>query len=135
MRRNVRAAPANPLLQPLPCEGQIDWNAAAPLTLTVLPAGHEPGLYEIIQTFIPVVGATSGTLTTTTGWDQPRFGATTLVLNLGNLTAGSAPGALRLIDSSGVSPITVLCTPVSIVGSPSIAVACTARLVAFPVEV
>ena len=132
---NVRANPFNPILQPLPSEGLINWNAGAPLTLEVLPAGHEPGLYQFIQTFTLITPASSGTLTTTTSWDQPRFGATTLVLALGNLTSGSLPGALRVIDSSGVSAISMLLTPAAIVGSPVIAVACAARLVAFPVEV
>lgn len=102
-----------------PAEGRGAYTLSAPLVLTLLPAGHAPGVYEITTTQFFTTAGSSGTLNYTLGWDQPNFGAATLNVGNANTNAtGVASTTQRSVASSGAAALTATFTPNSIVGSP-----------------
>lgn len=131
---SARAAPSDRLVQPLEALGQYTWDMTAPLVLTLEPTGHEPGLYEVGQTFFLRTTPATVSLIGTFGWNQPNFGPTTLAINYGSITPNPSVGALRVIDSSGLGPITVTLTPSGLSGVAALEVACFAHRAAFPVS-
>lgn len=110
--------------------GRKQYDLAAPLVLTLLPAGHPPGQYMMTCTqFVTTAGA-SGTLGYSLGWDQPNFGAATLNIGNANINAtGLASTTQRSVESTGVSALTATFTPNSPVGSPKMHVNVSAMLV------
>lgn len=131
--RAGRAAPSNRLIQPLEAIGQYTWDMTSPLVLTLQPTGHAPGLYEVAQTFFLRTTPATVTLVGTFDWNHPSFGATSLAINYGSITPNPSVGALRVLESSGLGPITVTLTPGGLSGVAALEIACFAFLVAFPV--
>jgi hypothetical protein len=118
---NVRSAPSGPLILPVDDVGTVNWDGIAPITLTLMPAGHYPGLYRLVFSQYVRVAAAAGTQTQVISWNQPRFGATTLSIAIAPLTSIVWQGiAYRIIESSGIDPITLTYTAAGLSGTPSV---------------
>ncbi len=102
-----------------PSASNPTWNAGGALVLTLLPAGHEPGLYLTSLSAFVLTAAAAGTVTIVFGFNQKGFGATTLSIGSANLTAtvviASTP---RIFNSDGTAALTATLTPAGVTGSP-----------------
>jgi hypothetical protein len=111
-------------------KSNLGWNAAAPVTLTLLLANHHPkGLYLVTAEFIKRTSATTGTATRTIDWSAPTIGALTKTTTGFDLAASGATlqGETPLvIESDGTADISVTFTPATVTGSPVIDVYATA---------
>lgn len=101
------------------------------LTLTLMPAGHAPGLYLIGFDLIVRTVSNTGTLARTYTYDAPTLGAAT-VTSPATITATAGPGraaggtasnttlifATQLVRSTGTSAIALVVTPSTITGTP-----------------
>lgn len=128
----LRRSASGKYAAPLRGAGIVGWNAAAPLVITLQPTGHPAGVYIVgVEVFVRVV-ATGGNLNNTLlGWNQPRLGTTSQVLNPTAPTAlGNRLTIYRTCPSSGLGPITYTLTPAGITGSPVIDIGAYALLVA-----
>ncbi len=116
---------------------QIGWTAAAPLVLTVLPAGHGPGTYELIMAVIVRVAAGAGNITRSFGYSAPTFGATSIAqFGSTNInTTGHTPASFNVLgaESDGTAAITLTLVPAGVTGSPVLDVYATASLIAPPI--
>lgn len=104
---------------PAPLASHIGWDtAAASNTLTLQPAGHTPGLYEIM--FVLVVRtAQVTTLNATATWTAPTFGAENKQISssvqtnvgtgtaFGNTNTTTLPHRAAPIVSTGATAITL----------------------------
>lgn|SRR5512139_2778892 len=108
--------------------GLRGYTFAAPLVVTVLPAGHQPGFYMInISVFLTTAGAGGNINGTQLAWNEQGFGAASLTFGNVSLTAtGLIFDLNRKFQSSGLGPITYTITPASVSGSPVGNVACIA---------
>lgn len=108
----------------------VSYDAGSVLTLIALPAGHIPGLYNIVLSiFTRVFGA--GNLNVTLTWDQPNFGPTSL--NIGTASVASTRifnTTSRPAQSSGLAPIALVLTPSAITVNPTIDTMIGAELIA-----
>jgi hypothetical protein len=121
-------------LQPAPIVSQIGW---APATgglsnvLTLLAAGHPPGIYEIgWVAIVRTLAATGNVLTNTVTWSSPGFGAESKgglaagswIAALGTVAAGAgnASGTARqlAIHSDGSAAITLQYSAGALTGNP-----------------
>lgn len=108
-----------------------NWVADALLTLTLLPAGHRTGIYEISLTAFVKAAASAGSVNVVLGWDQTGFGAATFNIGTSVITTlgGSLLSAPRTINSSGRSAITLALNPIGVTGSPLLEILCAAALI------
>lgn len=61
---------------------QIGWDANSPSNLlTLLPAGHEPGMYEVSFVLVVRTGSGGTTSTAVATWASPTFGAESKTLS------------------------------------------------------
>lgn len=123
-----------PYWQKLTSRGKVkslSYTAAAPLTLTPLPAGHQPGTYIVCLSYVLRAVGTAGTLVRSTTWTDPLAGAVTLSSGTSNLTgANNTPFSLAIaVESSGGGPISFVLTPAGVTGSPSLDVYVAAMMV------
>lgn len=131
----TRAGGSGQVLRPESSQGTPSWNALAPLVLTLEAAAHEPGLYQIALSSYLTAFAAAGTFSMTLGWDQPRFGATTIAFAGISLTGTEIyVNILRDIWSSGSSPISVTVASAGLTGSPNVQLACAALRVGLDLE-
>lgn len=104
----------------------------ASAALTVLGAGHAPGLYAI--SFLPIVrtGGTA-TITVTVAWTAPTIGAQSETLTSFIVTAtGSVLTPLVAVESTGAGAITVTAQSGVVIGAPVIDLYASAALVGTP---
>lgn len=108
-----------------PIVSTIGWNAGATVTQQTLPAGHRPGLYQQVVFAQKVVGATTGTVTTTALYSDPVFGAQTLpmlpgvsLVGTGRIITGGANATTYISD--GTAPLEMQWVPAAITGAPNI---------------
>lgn len=114
-----------------PAQGRAAFDFSGVLALTLLPAGHEPGVYIVTATQFIVTAGASGTLGYALGWNQPGFGAATFAVGTVNINAtGLASTTQRAVASTGVAALTATLTPNSPVGSPIAHVTVSAMKVA-----
>jgi len=114
-----------------PAKGRAAFDLSGVLSLTLLPAGHEPGVYMVTATQFIITAGASGTLGYSLGWNQPGFGAATLTIGNANINAtGLASTTQRSVSSTGVAALTATFTPNSPVGSPIVHVTASAMKVA-----
>lgn len=116
----MRGGSSGALLEPAAPIGLAAWNAAAPLTLTLLPAGHRAGVYSFSIALAALVAGSAGTVAIDATWDQPGVGSFTANYS-GGAAINAVPGgflAPRQIMSSGLAPIRVTLTPAAVAGSP-----------------
>lgn len=87
------------LLQPAPIVSQIGWDGNSPSELlTLVPAGHVPGMYEV--SFAVVVRATSlGSPSVTLTWNSPTFGAESTIFSA-TVTLAAAGTTFRNTSSA-----------------------------------
>lgn len=102
------------LLQCVPSgQSLIGWNGQAPTQLTILPAGHTPGIYHVSAPLIVRATGGGGVATRTIDFSAPILGPTTHTnaadVNVGNV--GLAGAEVVPIVSDGVSPVVVKLTP------------------------
>lgn len=121
------------ILPPLPnAVRSIGWTAAAPLVLTVQPAGHQPGLYLLQLSVIVRTAALTGNAVRSYQYSAPGFGATQIAgFGGSSLNVPGNPAVSFTVlsaDSDGVDPITITLTPGSVTGSPVIDVTAQAVL-------
>lgn len=119
-----RAAASGGVLVPAAPIGLPAWNAAAPLTLTLLPAGHRAGIYSFSIGLAALVAAGAGTVAIDVSFDQPGVGAFTFNYS-GGAPINAVPGgflAPRQLMSSGLAPIRMTLTPAGVAGSPIVSV-------------
>lgn len=134
----VRASASGKVIRPLPADGLFSWDASAPLVETLAAAGHPAGLYNLMLNGFVRAASAAGSVTLTIGWDQPRFGPTTLAVGLPanwliQTGANRYTTAYRIINSSGLAPITVTWTPAGVgAPAPSVEIASLAFLSAVP---
>lgn len=130
---------ARPVLQELaailplpPAVRAVGWNAAAPLVLTLQPAGHAPGFYALQLCVVVRTAAATGTFTRTYQFSTPTFGATQIAgFGAASITALGPPGASFTsvsCYSDGVSALTITLTPAAVTGAPVIDVTAQAVL-------
>lgn len=117
MKLDSRASPSQFLLRPLPAKGTYSWDGVTPLSIELMPAGHEPGDYQVLQSLYPRVLPSAGTAATTLSWMQAGA-LQSLPINFGSLTVLNLIGALRVISSSGEAPITFGVSTAGLTGSP-----------------
>ena len=104
-------------VQPVNALGISSWDCSSPVTLTLIRAGHMPGVYSFSIAVAPIVTATSGTLTISVTYDAPGVGPTTIIYqSAGAINNGFL--APRHLMSSGAGPIVLTFTPAAIVGAP-----------------
>lgn len=127
-----RANPSGKLVQPLVAKGQFAWDMTSPLVLELLPAGHAPGIYDVMQTYFLRVVPAAVNLLTSLVWSQPRFGATNLDINFNSIVGTPNLSALRVIESDGTAAMTLTLTPSSLSGTASLEIACLAQRDALP---
>lgn len=107
----------------------IGYTAAAPLVLTLMPAGHLPGMYSLGWDITVRTAAGAGSLTRTFSYSIPTSGAVTTstvgnqlpATGLGRPTpSGTNPSAYCnvMVRSDGVNAITMTITPAGIAGAP-----------------
>lgn len=122
---------ARPVLQdlaailPLPAAVRsLGWNAAAPLVLTVQPAGHAPGFYSLQFACVVRTVAATGNFTRSYQFSTPTFGPTQIVgFGSGSITVlGPTAASFTTLScySDGVNPITVTLTPAAVTGGPPV---------------
>ena len=97
----------------------LGYTAAAPLTVTLLAAGHVAGNYEISHGILLRVAAATGSMNRSLGFSAPTAGATTVNAGTVNLTAvpPNISGTFA-VYSNGVAAITLTYTPVAPTGAP-----------------
>jgi hypothetical protein len=79
------------------------------------------------------VASSAGTQTQVISWNQPRVGATSVAIGIGNPTSAAYQGlAYRIVDSDGTGPISITYTLAGLVGAFSAELACYAQLDALP---
>ncbi len=109
--------------------GNKTYNAAAPLVVTILPAGHLPGIYVAEVVVFVQTASSAGNFTSALGWNQPSFGPATLAFAATNVTATGLVFTInRAIQSAGDAAITFTMTPAAIGTAPVINVQATALL-------
>lgn len=128
-----RANPSGKLVQPSVAKGQFAWDMTSPLVLELLPAGHAPGIYDVMQTYFLRVVPAAVSLATSIVWSQPRFGAANSDINFASIIATPNLSALRAIESDGSSAMTLTLTPSGLSGTASLEIACLAQRDALPV--
>lgn len=116
--------------------GQIQYDAAAPFVVNVMPAGHTPGQYVLTCTqFCTVAGGGGSVINYTIGWNQPNFGAATLNVGNSNIAGtGLVSTTQRAVESSGSADITATFTPGSVTGNPRTNILVSAALQANPIS-
>jgi len=117
-------------------QGQLAWNLVGARVLTLLPAGHPPGLYLVTATLYVRTAAGSGDLNGSTfSWSEPGVGApVTLALPAINpQVTGLVATFVRAVLSSGVSALTYTITPNAITGAPIADLSAGATLITGPV--
>jgi hypothetical protein len=122
MMPTVRAGASGKLLIPAPALGSASWDVAAPITLTLLQAGHMPGVYVYNIAIVVLAVATGGNITITLTWGQPAVGPSSLVIS-GGVTITASPGgfiAPRHFMSNGITAAQLLLTPVGVTGAPRV---------------
>lgn len=130
---NVRSNPSGALVAPLPAKGIFVWDGLQPLSLVLQPTGHPPGLYRLVMTQMIRVASSAGTQTQTVFWNQPRVGASSVAVGIGNPTSAVYQGlAYRIVESDGTAPITITYALAGLVGAFSAELACFAQLDALP---
>jgi hypothetical protein len=108
---------------PLVAAGIIGWDASAPLILTLLPAGHAPGLYTVGVSIFVRTAAGAGSLSNSVlSWNQIDLGnvTTNTIAAAAPTTTGNKLSVYRTLPSNGQSPILYTLTPAGITGTPVI---------------
>lgn len=99
----------------------LGWNAAAPLVLTLLPAGHAPGMYFVGLVLVIRTAPSTGTVTRSYQYTSPTFGAANISgFGAGSLTVLGAVAAgftTVSVQSTGAGPVTLTLTPAAITGA------------------
>lgn len=117
---------------PGPTVTSLGYTAAAPLTLTMLGAGHTPGMYLLNMSFLVRTAAGAGTLQRSYAYSNS--GAKTIVgFATASIAALGNPNAAFtniVIASDGVNALDVTLTPAGVAGSPVVDVYASAYLVA-----
>ena len=116
-------------------QGVIGWTLAGPQVLTLVPAGHAPGLYEVTANLYMKTAAVTGNCSGSFfSWSEPTVGAATLVFGaLAVTTTGLLFTVLRSILSDGVDAITYTITPALITGAPVANLSASFLMIAGPV--
>lgn len=111
---------------------QLAYDASGPSNvLTLLPAGHTPGIYNVTSPCVVNTASGGGTLTAVFSYNAPTFGATSISnTSIQTNALGGSLVSCRALVSDGSAPITAQMTPVGISGTPSIDVYATAQLMA-----
>lgn len=128
----IRSGSSGPIALPAPGRGVRGFAWGAPITLTLMPAGHYPGLYVVSFGVFNTIAAGAGNYTSLFSWSQPDVGAATLAFGAVNLTAtGLIQQLLRALESDGSQPIVWTATPAGLGGAvPSSRINVNATLVA-----
>ena len=110
----------------------VGYTAAAPLVLTLAPAGHAPGYYEINQVVVLRTLATGGALARVFDYSTPTVGAAQLNVGSTNLTGfgGPIPAATFSAYSDGANAMTLTFNPSSVTGSPVVDITALATFIA-----
>lgn len=127
-----RANPSGKLVQPVTAKGLFTWDMTSPLVLELLPAGHAPGIYDVMQTYFLRTVPAAVNLLTSIVWSQPRFGTTNNDINFNSIIGTPNLSALRAIESDGTTAMTLTLTPSSLSGTAALEVACLAQRDALP---
>jgi hypothetical protein len=116
---------------------QIGWNPASgnSTLLTLVPAGHTPGVYLVSSAVIVRTVAGAGTCVPNCAHAAPTIGAQTVTVNAGqsaiSLTAlGLTTATSWTIVSDGTAAITFRYVPTGATGSPVVDVYASAQLIA-----
>lgn len=118
-----------------PSVGLLEWNLGAPLVLTTIPAGHQPGLYQMTTALYMRVGAATGTVAARFDWGEPGVGAALprIFAGINVVPVGIAFTLAWCIQSSGQFPLAITYTPAAITGAPRGNVIASATYLSGPV--
>lgn len=134
---NLRSSPSGPGLPTI--AQQLNWNPTNNSNvLTLVPAGHTPGQYEVTLTLV-VLSTSTGTANPAVTWNSPTFGSENKTLGVGMQlssigTSATITGTTSIplrafaLVSDGSAPIR-LSIPAT-VGSGLVDIYASARLIA-----
>lgn len=120
---------------PVPIVSVIGSDLSAPFVMTLLPAGHAPGMYAVGLEIINRTAPLTGTISRTLSYSAPTFGATSATQAASILNPGRATGNFTTLGdaqfmSSGATALELTITPSAITGSPVTDFYASVRLVA-----
>ena len=107
-------------IRPWPIQKETALDGQGPFSLTVLPAGHPPGLYEMKRMFSRHVAALSGSVIIQSTWHDPTGGSQALISPSLGLNAAGPLGLASnvLMNSDGIEPLVFSGVFTGVTGAP-----------------